>query len=103
MRKKTNPFVIWILIFLGVMLVSNLFFEPTAMKKGEEIPFSALIQKVEAGDVRSVEIQGRAVQGVLKDETSFNSYMPEESGLVPLLKEKGVEVKAVPVPVEGMS
>ena len=103
MRKKTNPFVVWILIFVGVMLVSNLFFEPSAIKKGEEIPFSALIQKVEAGDVRSVEIQGRSVWGVLKDETAFNSYIPEESGLVPLLKEKGVEVKAVPVPVDGMS
>ena len=101
MRK--NPVLIWILIFVGVLVFSNAFFKPENLTGVEELSFSSVVEKVEKNEVKSVQIQGLSLTGVLTDDQKFVSYMPQESGLVQLLQEKGVEIKAIPVQTDSFS
>jgi cell division protease FtsH len=61
-----------------------------------EIPYSAFIDEVEAGQVREVVIRDSTVQGVRQDDSRFSSYVPNDPGLVADLLKNGVVINARP-------
>lgn len=61
-----------------------------------EIPYSAFIDDVKAGQVREVEIRDSSVHGVRQDGTPFSSFAPNDPGLVADLLNHGVEINARP-------
>ena len=102
MKKKSNTqksLMVWIVLFLVIVGLSNIFYQDPMADIGQEMTYTALTEAVEKGDVKSVQMQGQVLTGELKDGKKFNSFMPEEAGLVALLQQNGVEIKAVPEPV----
>ncbi len=107
MNKKNSAmgksFLVWVALFLVVAGLSNIFYTEPDKKQSEELTYTTVTAAVKRGEVESVQIQGQALSGKMKDGQLFSSFMPEDAGLVPLLQEKGVEIKAVPQPQEGES
>ena len=67
----------------------------TATTDAKEISYTGLISHIEKGEIKSVQIQGKAVTGELKDGKKFTTFTPEDSGIVPLLQKNGVEIKPI--------
>ena len=99
-RKKKSA-TIWILLLILVFAIS--FYMPNESFNTVEVPFSELIQKAEKDEITEVKIQGHHITGKLKNAQNFKSFIPEDSGFVPLLKEKNVKITAVPEDKDGFS
>jgi len=70
-------------------------------KIGQEIIFSDLVGYIDRGQVEEVTIKGENIEGKLIDGRVFKTYAPKDSGIIALLKEKGVRIAAKPA--EGSS
>ncbi len=88
------------LLLLGALATWNLL--GGTGQDGSKIAYSAFYQKLEAGKVESVEITGHEMEGVFTTATDikgrnvkqFSTTIPamEDEKLLPLLREKGVEI-----------
>ncbi|MBU6140300.1 MAG: ATP-dependent zinc metalloprotease FtsH [Proteobacteria bacterium] len=96
MKNSGKNFLTWLIIFAGVMLLSSLINNPNSAS-GSKMVFSDFMKKVDAGEVVSVDIKGSDLNGKLKDNSQFYTYLPEYPDLVSKLQEKGVEINAVPL------
>jgi cell division protease FtsH len=85
---------IWLLIVMMVILLINLISTPK--KTENEIKFSEFIAKVEAGEVAEVTIQEKEVSGRFVDGKRFKTYSADYPDLVGMLKDKNVEITALP-------
>jgi cell division protease FtsH len=85
---------IWLLIAMMMILLINLMSAPKKVEN--EVTFSEFISKVEAGEVDEVVIKERDITGRFADGKKFRTYAAEYPDLVPLLREKGVEITAQP-------
>ena len=99
-KNPKNPnsrnFLIWAAIFVGIIIVSNLLGGADGLA-GKKFTFSEFMQKVDAGEVKKVDVKGDDLVGVLKDESQFYTYLPQYPNLVEKLQSKNVEVNAVPL------
>lgn len=100
-RNKKMSYIGWLIIFAIVFLLS--WYMPNNSKNSISLPYSDLNTSIQSGDVVEVNIKGGAVTGKLKDGRSFSSYVPDESGIVPLLKSHNVKITAEPTDGENMS
>jgi len=90
---------LWLIISLVIILLFHMFNQP--QKSGQEIIFSDLVSYVDKGQVEQVTIKGEDIEGKLLDGRVFKTYAPKDSGIVALLKDKGVRIAAKPA--EGSS
>ena len=88
----------WMIIFLVVVIIANLAYNPDLKNNAEKLTYSDFTERVEKGEVAEVEIQGQSVFGKTNDRKKFETYVPNEAGLIPLLKEHKVKISATPVP-----
>ena len=99
-KNPKNPnsrnFLIWAAIFVGIIIVSNLLGGADGLA-GKKFTFSEFMQKVDAGEVKKVDVKGDDLIGVLKDDSQFYTYLPQYPNLVEKLQSKNVEVNAVPL------
>jgi len=95
MKSGTRNFLIWGLIFLTVIALAQLFQAPS-YARAKVIAFSDFAQEVKKDTVLAVTLQHQEVAGTLKDGTKFITYLPPESGVVPLLEEHGVSLTVLP-------
>ena len=104
-QKKNGPksLMIWIVLFLVIIGLSNIFFQEPEAVQTQEISYTELVAQVEKENVKSVRIQGQAIVGEMKDGNKFSSFAPDDSGLVPLLQKYKVEIKAVPIVTDNDS
>jgi cell division protease FtsH len=100
---KGNPLLrnmaIWSAIIVALLLLASMFSGTSETAKG--ISYSSFREKVEAGEVKSVAIAPERITGKLQNDETFATIpVPGDSGLYPLLDEKGVDVqgKAVESP-----
>jgi len=77
-----------------MVVLFNLFNQPQGAST--KLSYSDFMQKVDAGDVLSVKIQGHKISGVLSGNGKFLTYAPEDPSLVGTLMKKKVEVMAEP-------
>ncbi len=119
---RMNPFgngslLRWMAFFFGLMLVWNMFaLRPTPATIN--LPYSAFLDQVQAGNVERVELREQQVQGILKtpvaaeegatisggsafgvtprEATTFTSTIPGvgDQELLPLLRAQGVQIVA---------
>ena len=102
-NKKPNNsknFFIWLLVFVGIMIFSNIISSPENMA-GNKLNFSDFIKKVEDREVTKVEIKGDDLIGSLKDGTQFYTHLPNYPNLVDKLKENDVSITALPLVSRG--
>ncbi len=86
--------MLWAAISLVMVVLFNLFNQPQT--QSAKFSYSDFIQKVNAGEVVSVKIQGSKISGVTTGGGKFLTYAPEDPTLVSTLMQKKVEVMAEP-------
>jgi cell division protease FtsH len=96
MNSNFRNFIVW--VFIGLLLVAlfNLFQSDNVQVRGNEISFSQLLSEVESGRVQDVTIAGNKITGHFSDGRNFQTYAPNDPGLVQNLHEKGVKITAKP-------
>ncbi len=99
MSSVHKNIALWLIISLVIILLFHMFNQP--QKSGQEIIFSDLVSYVDKGQVEQVTIKGENIEGKLLDGRVFKTYAPKDSGIVALLKDKGVRIAAKPA--EGSS
>jgi cell division protease FtsH len=95
-EPKGNPLLrnmaIWSAIIVALLLLASMFSGTTEAAKG--ISYSNFREKVEAGEVKSVAIAPERITGKLQNDEAFATVpIPGDTGLYPLLDEKGVDVQ----------
>jgi len=86
---------LWMVISLVFVLLYHLFNQPKST--AGSLIFSEFISQAEKGQVTEVTIQGENISGKLTDGKAFKTYMPKDTQLVPMLKEKNVRITAKPI------
>ncbi len=71
---------------------------PTSGARPEPMAYSAFLQAVERGEVRSVRIQNQTIEGIRNDGSPIGTYAPENADTFSVLRRNNVEVSAVPPP-----
>ena len=94
MNPLQKNIALWLVISLVFVLVYHLFNQPKST--AGSLVFSEFIGHVEKGQVTEVTIQGENLTGKLTDGKIFKTYMPKDTQLVPLLREKNVRITAKP-------
>jgi len=99
--KPTNPWLrslaLWIGIVLAVIMFVSVFDGGSkSSSAGTAIAYSDFLDKVDEGNVRSVEIRGQQIVGTLTNDEAFRTFAPEDPKLVERLQSKGVRFDAKP-------
>ena len=87
---------LWIIIVLLLFALFNLFQGQSQRAPQREVAFSDFMERVEGGDVARVTIQGQKVSGQYRDGRQFQTYAPDDPGLVDRLRDNGVRISAKP-------
>ena len=95
MNQFSRNLALWATISLLMVVLFNLFNQPQTSQ--QRVTYSEFLQKLDKGEVAEVTIQGPKLVGKTSDGRPFQSYAPEDPGLVDRLIERKVEIKAEPV------
>jgi len=96
MNANLRNFALWVIIVLLLLALFTLFQNPGQRTSSQDISFSQLLTEVDQGRVRDVVIQGPEIHGTFTDGRNFNTYAPNDPGLVQKLYSKGVSITARP-------
>ena len=94
MNSLQKNIALWLVISLVFVLLYHLFNQPKSAQ--ENIIFSDFISSAEKGQVTEVTIQGESITGKLNSGKNFKTYAPKDTGMIPMLKEKGVRIAVKP-------
>jgi cell division protease FtsH len=92
--------LLWLLIFFFFLFFYRLFYSPE--EKVASWNYTQFLKAVEGGDVWKVVIEGDLAKGETKDHQRFQTYIPNDSRLIPLLLEKEVVLEVKPKPEEPL-
>ena len=88
--------VIWVGILAALALFVMMFDSRSTPTAANTIPYSAFLDRVEQGQVQSVNIAGEAITGQTKSGTAFATRAPQDPQLVQRLRDAGVAITAKP-------
>jgi cell division protease FtsH len=100
-----NPWMKSLLIWVGILaalaLFVTLFDRPGGQVTGDAMSYSSFLDKVQAGEVKSVNIAAgtagtSVVSGTLSSDARFRTNAPNDPQLISTLREKGVTINARP-------
>ncbi len=94
MNDVAKQIALWVIIAIVLMTVFNNF--GPRQSASHTVEYSAFIEDVKSGRVRSVMIEGQQVRGYRTDNTSFITYAPDDPGMINDLLGSGVQVSAKP-------
>jgi cell division protease FtsH len=97
MNANLRNLALWVIIVLLLLALFTLFQNPGQHTSSQDIPYSQLLKDVEQGRVRDLVIQGPEIHGTYIGGGSFQTYAPNDPGLVPLLRSKEVAFSARPL------
>jgi cell division protease FtsH len=83
---------LWLVILLVMIMLYNIM--ANRQQQQPALAYSDFLIAVDAGEVRSVTLQGQNIEGVYQDERTFISFAPNDPGLVQELRSKGVVIEA---------
>lgn len=87
--------LVWMVVAVLLIWVFSTFSPRQPMT--QQYTYSQFISAVDRGEVKSVVIQNREIQGTTKDDKKFMTYLPmEDQLLLSQLLKKNVSVKGVP-------
>ncbi len=96
MNNMTKNIMIWIVIGVVLMGVFNFVQGRAPSSASSEVAYSDFIAQVESGDMREVTIEGSNLYGVTQNNIRVNSYKPEGSDVVSVLRDNNVRIQARP-------
>jgi len=94
---KNNFFkniTLWFVIALLMVMMFNFF--NTGQGVREKISYTAFLEKVQKGNIKTVVIKEQKVTGEFTDGSQFETYAPKDSGMVSILRENNVQIFAKP-------
>ena len=94
MNQFYKNLALWLVISLVMILLFNMMTQKSPEQ--EQVSYSTFLSAMEKNQILEVTIQGSNLEGKLKDNTSFKTYVPDDPGLVKELRAKGVAIKAKP-------
>jgi len=94
MSDMAKNIVLWIIIAVVLMSVFNNF--STQKSAANSVAYSEFLQMVREGNVSSVVISGREIEGNLSSGQRFSTFSPGDDGLISDLVKNNVEFKATP-------
>ncbi len=97
MNANLRNFALWVIIVLLLLALFTLFQNPGQRTTAQDISFSQLLSEVDQGRVREVVMQGPEIRGTFSNGANFQTYAPNDPGLVQKLYSKGVTITAKPV------
>src|SRR5580700_8297375 len=97
MNANLRNFALWVIIVLLLLALFTLFQNPGQRPASQDLAFSQLLSDVDAGNVRDAVIQGHEIHGTFKNGQTFQTYAPDDPGLVKRLYDKGVTITARPL------
>lgn len=96
----SNPWMrslmIWVGILLALALFVQMFGERSGPASGNAIPYSTFLDRVEEGQVRSVNVSPDTITGELTNSERFRTNTPNDPQLIQRLRERGVVINARP-------
>ncbi|HWP65248.1 MAG TPA: ATP-dependent zinc metalloprotease FtsH [Candidatus Limnocylindria bacterium] len=100
MNSVSRNLGLWLLLVIVSLVVWSVLSTQRA-RELEEVSYSDFVSSVEQGRVSEVTIQGQSIRGQYRPQGSeeplhFKSYAPEDSDLVPLLRQHDVQIRARP-------
>ncbi len=87
---------LWLVIALLLFALFNLFQGSASRGQPDKLAFSDFIDQVEQGQVLEVDIRGQEIDGQFRNGLQFETFAPEDPGLVDRLRKYGVRIKAGP-------
>jgi cell division protease FtsH len=96
MNANLRNVALWAIIILLLLALFTLFQNPGQRTTAQDISFSQLLSEVDQGRVRDVVIQGPEIHGTFSNGTSFQTYAPNDPGLIQKLYSKNVTITAKP-------
>ncbi|PSC06952.1 cell division protein FtsH [Alsobacter soli] len=97
MNPNVRNFALWVIIFLLVLALVTLFQNPGQRGQSYDMSYSQFLSEIDSGRVSNVVIQGPEIHGTLSDGRQFQTYAPNDPGLVQKLSQKGVNFSAKPL------
>ncbi len=83
---------LWIIIALLLVALFNLFQGPSQRETQAQVSYSEFVEQVNAGQVRSVTIEGDHIEGVYQNNQAFATDAPDDPGLVERLLVNNVDI-----------
>jgi cell division protease FtsH len=96
MNANLRNFALWVIIVLLLLALFTLFQNPGQRASSQDISFSQLLTEVDQGHVRDVVIQGPEIHGTFTNNSSFQTYAPNDPSLVSRLYNGKVSITAKP-------
>ncbi len=87
-------FILWMIIAIFLMSVFNNFTAPR--KVSRTLPYSDFLEAVRQGQIKAVNIRGRAIEAIHVSGQKFSTYAPRDEGLIGDLLDNGVEIQTQP-------
>ncbi len=98
MNQNFRNFALWAIIALLLIALFQLFSNGGQQANTRDIPYSQFLSEVDNNRVRSVNIQGQRISGTYNDQsTGFQTFAPEDPGLVQRLENSNVQISASPL------
>ncbi len=101
MKKISKNVGMYIVLIVLVVSLVNVFLDPDSNQKSSQtnvMPYSAMLNEVNNGNVARVRIDHEQLTGTLKSGGEFKTFILDASTLPSILAAKGVEVEVVPPP-----
>ena len=100
MNNFGKNLALWVVIGLLLIALFQLFQGSSGTNGERDLAFSDFVVQVEQGQVREVKIQGNVIKGAFNDGNLFQTYAPNDPGLIERLQAAGVRIQAGP-PEQG--
>ncbi|CAK0744156.1 ATP-dependent zinc metalloprotease FtsH [Gammaproteobacteria bacterium] len=94
LNDMAKNLILWVIIAIVLMSVFNNFTTPPA--KTQSLSYSQFLDQVRQGQVKEVQISGRAIDGIAVTGQHFSTYSPGDDLLVNDLLKNRVEIIAAP-------
>jgi len=96
MGNFSKNIAIWIVITLVLIALFNVFGGSSERSTGNVIAYSDFLQRIDAGEIKEVNIDDDKVSGTTSDGRPFYSFIPKETELAKELTGKGIKVFSEP-------
>ena len=97
MNPQIRNIALWTIIGLLVAALVLLFHEPSQHASIRDITFSELLTQIDQGRVLDVTISGNEITGHFADNRPFQTFAPNDPGLVQRLQSTNVQISARPI------
>ncbi|MEL6583773.1 MAG: ATP-dependent zinc metalloprotease FtsH [Pseudomonadota bacterium] len=98
---NTKNLAFWVVVFLLVVALFNVFNSSSNSTNSQQISYSEFLNRVENGQVTAVQLDGEIVAFRGSDGREYRTTRPIEADLTPTLRDSGVEITAVPQEQSG--